>query len=210
MRIKKLFAVLLTAVMLFSTLSMATFAADKPARLTVDSVASKPGDAVSINVSLENNPGISSASINVAYDEGLTLIGATNGDVFPGDISFIPPRQLTSVGEIKGNCNFAWQGIDIAEKDIKDGVMLTLRFRVSENARSGNEYKITVTSRSLDIVDRNLQCIKLNTPQGKVSINEDTSNPGDSNAFSKFIEVCTNWIRKIILMIKQLLLKQIG
>lgn len=201
---KKFFSIILTAVTLLLTLSTVSFAADKSAKLSVDSVNAKPGETVSVSIRVVNNPGIVSANINVAFDEGLALIGATNGSAFPKSMSFIPPKQLSTVGKITGNCNFAWQGVDIAKNDIKDGVILTLRFKVSENARSGDVYGITVTSRSLDIVDKNLQCIKLNTAQGKVSIDANQQNQ-NNNVFSSFIKNITDWIRRFFMKIKQLL-----
>lgn len=186
MRIKRII-IFLTVVLLFFILSTTSFAADKTAILTVDSVKASPGDSLEVRINLKNNPGIISANINVAFDEGLTLIGATNGNTFPKSMSFIPPKQLSTVGKITGHCNFAWQGVDIADKDIKDGVILTLYFEITESARQGDVYEITVTSKNSDIVDKNLQCVKLRSSQGKVSINEDVSNPDNANTLCKSI-----------------------
>lgn len=205
MKAKKLLAVFFLISLLLTSLPTVSFAADKSAKLTVDSVNAKPGETVNVNVHLANNPGIVSVNINVAFDEGLTLVGATNGNTFPKSMSFIPPRQLSTVGKITDSCNFAWQGIDIAKKDIKDGVILTLRFKVSENAVSGDTYGITVTSRSSDIVDKDLQCVKLGVSHGEVSINGNVSNSDEGNVFSNFIKSYTNLIRRIFLIIKQLL-----
>ncbi len=177
---KKVVSVILAAIMLFSILPMSSFAAELNAtKITVDSVDATAGDTVSVNIRLANNPGIVSANINVAFDDGLTLVGATNGDVFPASMSFIPPKQLTSVGKITGACNFAWQGADIADSDIKDGVILTLRFEVDANAEIGDAYNITVSARSSDIVDKNLQVIELTPAKAKITVIDYT--PGDVN-----------------------------
>ena len=118
---RKIVSVILGAILLFSMLPMSTFAADLNAvKITVDSADATAGDTISVNVHLENNPGIVSANINVAFDQGLTLVGASNGKVFPASISFIPPKQLSAGGRITGNCNFAWQGADISDVDIKE------------------------------------------------------------------------------------------
>lgn len=205
MRIKKLFIVFLTVVMLFSALSITSFSSDRTTKLTVDSVSAKVGDTVSVDIRLTNNPGIVSANINVAFDEGLTLVGAANGITFPKSMSFIPPKQLSAVGKITGSCNFAWQGVDIAAKDIKDGVILTLYFKVSENACSGDVYGISVASRSSDVVDKNLQCITLSPSYGEVNVSGNVPDSDSDNTLSNFTKSYTNFIRRIFLMIRQLL-----
>ena len=120
---KKTLSILLICIMLLSMLPMATFAAEANSpSLTIDSVDATPGDTASVNINLKNNPGIVAATINVSFDEGLTLVGAANGSVFPPTMQFVPPKQLSTVGSITGNCNFQWNGTDIDDADIKDGV----------------------------------------------------------------------------------------
>ena len=177
---KKTLSILLTFVLLLTTLPMVTYAADANAPcLTIESVDSTPGDTASVNINLKNNPGIVAATINVAFDEGLTLVGATNGNVFPATMQFVPPKQLATVGSITGNCNFQWNGTDIDDIDIKDGVILTLIFRISEDAEIGDVYNVTVSSNENNIVDKNLQTVNLDDVRGKVTIIDYT--PGDVN-----------------------------
>lgn len=177
---KKIVSLVLTVIMLFSVLPISTFAADLNAvKITVDSADATAGDTVNVNVRLANNPGIVSANINVAFDEGLTLVGASNGEVFPASMSFIPPKQLSTVGKITGNCNFAWQGADIADTDIKDGIILTLRFEVNAEAEIGDVYNIIISARNSDIVDKNLQIINIYPSSAKITVIDYT--PGDVN-----------------------------
>ena len=177
---KKTLSILLICIMLLSMLPMATFAAEANSpSLTIDSVDATPGDTASVNINLKNNPGIVAATINVSFDEGLTLVGAANGSVFPPTMQFVPPKQLSTVGSITGNCNFQWNGTDIDDADIKDGVILTLNFRISEDAEIGDVYNVTVSSNENNIVDKNLQTVKLDDVQGKVTIIDYT--PGDVN-----------------------------
>lgn len=205
MRTKKLLSLFLMILLLLNSLSAASLAADRLTRLTVDEVSAKPGETVIVSICLTDNPGIVSANINVAFDEGLTLVGAANGITFPKSMSFIPPKQLSAVGKITGSCNFAWQGVDIADKDIKDGVILTLYFKVSENACSGDVYGISVASRSSDVVDKNLQCITLSPSYGEVNVSGNVPDSDSDNTLSNFIKSYTNFIRRIFLMIRQLL-----
>ena len=177
---RKIVSVILGAILLFSMLPMSTFAADLNAvKITVDSADATAGDTISVNVHLENNPGIVSANINVAFDQGLTLVGASNGKVFPASISFIPPKQLSAGGRITGNCNFAWQGADISDVDIKDGIILTLRFKVDAEAETGDSYNITVSARNNDVVDKDLHIIDINPVTAKITVIDYM--PGDVN-----------------------------
>lgn len=177
---KRMIAVIMTVIMLFSVLPISTYAEiSDTTEFLVDSVDAFPGDTVSVNVKIKNNPGIVSANINVAFDENLTLVGATKGDVFPATMSYIPPKQLSTIGRISSSCNFAWSGTDIDDKDIKDGTLVTLKFEVSQEAQIGDEYKITVSARKSDIVDKNAQPINLASKTGIISIID--YKPGDVN-----------------------------
>ncbi len=129
--------------------------------LFIASVTGAPGETVVVDVSLTKNPGIVSASLKVAFDKGLTLVGATNGDVF-STLTYIPPKQLSTSGQITSSCQFAWTGFDIADKDIKDGIILSLLFKISENAKIGDLYNIIISSESGDVIDKNLNSVILN------------------------------------------------
>ena len=129
--------------------------------LFIASVTGAPGETVVVDVSITNNPGIVSANLKVSFDEGLTLVGATNGDVF-STLTYIPPKQLSSGGQITSSCQFAWTGFDIADKDIKDGVILSLHFKISEEAEIGESYNVTISSESGDVIDKDLNSVILN------------------------------------------------
>ena len=180
---KKVLSIIIALFMLFAAMPMTSFAADVTAELIIDSVEASAGETIDVNINLKNNPGIVSANINVAFDDELTLVGAKNGNVFPADISFIPPKQLSTIGEVKASCNFAWQGVDIADSDIKDGTILTLKFKVSDQAVINDKYNITVTSRSSDIVDKNLNSISLAPSASAVSITESSKDEGGVKIF---------------------------
>ncbi len=65
---------LLAVIALMAVLATAAFAADEVA-LVVDTVEGKAGEEVSVNISIVNNPGITSAEFNVIYDqENLELV----------------------------------------------------------------------------------------------------------------------------------------
>lgn len=175
---KKTISILLTFIMLLTMLPMSTFAAElNLPKLTIDSFDSMPGDNVNVSINLKNNPGIVSGQVNVAFDTGLTLIGATKGDAFPSYITFTMPKQLSTVGEINDSCNIVWGGTDINDADIKDGTVLVLTFRVSADAEIGDTYNISVTPSHVN--DKNLVAVELNTVQSSITIIDYT--PGDVN-----------------------------
>lgn len=164
---QKKFLSILLSLLIILTITPLSFAAEEAA-LTSSSAQGEPGETVTLNISLANNPGIVSANLRIAFDEGLTLVGATNGKVF-STLTYIPPKRLSSVGEITSNCQFAWTGFDIEDKDIKNGVILSLDFKISQTAKAGESFNVTISSEKGDVIDRNLNEIVLSAA-GKVEV----------------------------------------
>ena len=202
---KRLITIMMSVILLCLSLQTTVFAtSNSPPNLSVDSLTANAGETVSVSVRLENNPGIIAACFNVAFDSGLTLIGAKTGTVFPSSFSFIMPRQLTSGGQITGDCNFAWQGVSIQDELIKDGVILILTFSVSDNAKNGDVFNISVTSRKGDVIDKNLSKVELGIAKGKITVTNGISEQGDDgeaqNTFVSFFD----WLRRLIEQIKEI------
>ena len=152
-------------------ITMAYAATAKPLLNITEPANVKLGDTFEVKVKIRNNPGIIAININVAFDEELTLIKAVSGDAF-SKLSFIPPKKLSTTGQIKRNCNFIWQAVDIEDKDIKDGTILTLTFKLSDKAKPGNVYSIKITSRNNDVIDKKLNSVSLSA-QVKVKVKVD-------------------------------------
>ncbi len=185
---KKIVSILLSLLLLFSVIPIGTFAADK-AKLTLETVSAQPGETVEVAVNLENNPGIVSANLKLAFDEGLMLVDAENGDVFPSSISFIRPKQLDDGGKIKDGCRFVWNGFDIDDSLIKDGTMMKLTFEVSEEAKTGDTYNISVTTEDGDVIDKYLNSVILTadsnvevkaTDEAKLTLETVSAQPGET------------------------------
>ncbi len=158
---KRFISCIMVVLMITSILPMAVFAEgiNQP-KLSIDSTQASPGEVFDVNLTLENNPGIVSANIKIDFDEGLTLVGATNGGAF-STLTYIPPKQLSSAGRITSSCQFAWSGFDIEDKDINDGTILTLSFELSKEAEIGDTYNITVSNNAGDVIDKNLNQFSL-------------------------------------------------
>ncbi len=146
-------------VFLLITISVSVSAAT-PATISVDSKSVCLDEAFNVVIKLNNNPGIVSANLKITFSEDLELISATCGDVF-STLTYIPPKALSSGNTIKSFCQFAWTGFDIADSDIKDGVILNLRFKFSKSVDAGTSYSIKISSESGDVIDKNLNSLIL-------------------------------------------------
>lgn len=175
---KKIISLIMVVLMVISILPVSVFAEEiNQPKLSIDSTEATPGDTFDVNVTLKNNPGIVSANLKITFDEGLTLVGATNGEAF-STLTYIPPKQLSSTGRITSSCQFAWTGFDIADEDIKDGTVLTLTFEMSEEVEIGDTFNIAISSNAGDVIDKNLNQISLSA-QGLITAVDYT--PGDIN-----------------------------
>lgn len=149
-----------------------SLAESNEAVITVESITATPGSKVDVKVSINNNPGILGAIISLSYSEGLVLTNVAEGEAFSA-------LSMTKPGKYQSPCQFTWDGVDLDDSDIKNGVILTLSFDVSENASEGDKYSVNITSRNGDFVDTQLNPVDISISSGIVSIiNYD---PGDVN-----------------------------
>lgn len=132
--------------------------------LTVSNETAAAGDEVRVAVSVKDNPGILGMTLSVNYITGaLTLMDAESGEAVKDVLTFTKP------GKLQNNCRFLWDGMELAEDQIKDGDVLILTFKVSDDAEPG-EYPILLTYGQDDIVDRNLAFIDLDVIDGSVTV----------------------------------------
>lgn len=150
--------------------------AKKQVTLSVQNQTAKPGATVDVTVDVKDNLGILGAAVSLKYDEGLTLTDATAGDAFSSLV-------LTKPGKMQSPCKFVWDGQEITADDIKDGTILKLSFKVSDTAKSGESYKISVSCDAGDMVDADLNAVDVKTEDGEIGISAFT--PGDLNEDNK-------------------------
>lgn len=177
MKSRKIIAYVLSLIMILATLTpLNTFAETGTPTITVESVVDAPGVTVDVNVVIENNPGILGATLEFTYDSGLTLTGAVLGEAFSA-------FTMTKPGKFTSPCKFVWDAQDISDDDIKDGTILTLKYKIDENATSGDEYGINVSYQDGDILDTNLSSVDVTIKNGSVSVVDYL--PGDLNGDNK-------------------------
>jgi len=108
------------------------------------------GKPVSLQLSINNNPGIAGLAVSLKYDtDVLTLTETKKGTLFSG---FTAAK------------NFAW---DESEDVTADGVLATFTFAVSETATSG-DYDIQVIVRSC--TNEDLDDVVCEVQSGKISV----------------------------------------
>ena len=169
---KRITSMLLSLVMAFSLLPQGiAFAVDsKTPTISVSSTSALAGETVNLDVTIANNPGILGATLTLAYDEGLTLQNVKAGDAFSA-LTFTKPGKFTSP------CNFVWDAQELEADEIKDGVILTLTFKVSDSISAGNTLNVRLTCKDSDVSDVNLHSVHIETISGSIGVVDYT--PGD-------------------------------
>lgn len=129
--------------------------------VTVESVnVTQKEKQVKLVLSISDNPGIIGLVATVRYNSDVfKLTEAKSGEAL-SSLTFTTPSVL------KSGCSFLWDGVEMQDKDIKDGEFLILTFTISENAPDG-EY---IVSLDFSAYDNNLNQITLNITGGKITI----------------------------------------
>lgn len=160
---KKTISAVLSMIMALLIILPISVSASGSTAFTVQSVTGEPGTTVNVPITVENNPGILGTTLQITYDEGITLTNATNGEAF-SVLALTKPRTYASP------CKFVWDEVDIDPKDVKDGEIIVLTFQIDENAAPGKVYNITMSYKKNDIVDRDLSEVNVALNNGKISI----------------------------------------
>ena len=174
---KRIISLLLAVITLFSMFPVTAFAAMETETQTVEAVLSLPelwsatGSTFEMDVTITGNPGILGAVITLSWDEGLTLVSASSGEVFE-DLMYQGPGRFSNSGT-----NFVWYGSELTT--VTDGTILTLTFQVSEDAKELDQYDVQVSCKSSDIYDQDYNSVNVSTINGSVLVINYT--PGDVN-----------------------------
>ena len=149
---KKIISCILALLLILTSInSTAIFAVDvETPTISFDTVETEAGETVTLQLSIDNNPGIAGLAVSLKYDTNVLLLTETKkGTLFSG---FTAAK------------NFAW---DESEDVTTDGVLATFTFKILETAASG-EYNIEVIVRSC--TNENLDDVICNVQNGKITV----------------------------------------
>ncbi len=175
---KRIISLLLALMLLFSvvplnTMTVFSAAVDSDAVISVQNTNAQSGAIVDVEVTIKNNPGILGMTLLVSYDEEVaTLVAVKNGEALSG-MTFTVPKDLST------GCKLPWDAEDVADEDIRDGVIAVLTFEIAEDASVGDFVQIGVSYDNGAIIDKDMNALRLQTTSGGIQIIEYT--PGDLN-----------------------------
>ena len=150
------------AMMLTTTFSALPVMAEGVPTFAASSASANPGDTVEITISIENNPGITSAAMDVSFPDELTLTGVSlKRDVYTGQ--FNGPQSLPVTKKVRLN----WAN-GLADNSTS-GLFATLNFSVSESAGEGT-YPISITYDPDDVFNLEETNIDFQISNGSVTI----------------------------------------
>ena len=150
------------AMMLTTTFSALPVMAEGVPTFAASSTSANPGDAVEITISIENNPGITSAAMDVSFPDELTLTGVSlKRDVYTGQ--FNGPQSLPVTKKVRLN----WAN-GLADNSTS-GLFATLNFSVSESAGEGS-YPISITYDPDDVFNLEETNINFQVSNGSITI----------------------------------------
>lgn len=144
------------------------------AAFKVSNVLCKSGDTISVDVSIVNNPAITSLKINLDYPTNiLTLTSVEYKDLFS--------TRATGTNRFESPFTISWFSTgSVNEND--NGVLATLTFTVAQDATEGI-YPITLTYDPDDIFDSNFDNKEFAVVNGEIIVSN--SIPGDVNSDRK-------------------------
>ena len=152
---KKILSVVL-AVMILLSATMIAYAAGTPT-VTVNFATAKPGETVTLNVSISSNPGINTFSLSFDYDKNvLELISVEVSD------------------KLGGQFTYSKKAVWFSSKDTTyTGEILYLNFKIRDGALSG-DCVVSVGYNTGDISNYNEEDVHFDIVSGKVAVKSQT------------------------------------
>lgn len=145
-----------------TTVTITTAYTPTGAAVMADTVSAKSGETVAVPIRLYQNPGVAALSLAVSYDSSkLTLLSAEDGKIL-GSSTFLADNHLNAVPYTMN-----WDDLG-AENNEGNGVLVTLQFRVAEDAEGS--IPITIQLNQKSTFDKNLNEVVFETVSGAVNI----------------------------------------
>ncbi len=152
-----------------------------------------PGSKVELTVSIQNNPGVSAATLEIGCDGGLQLIGIKEGAAFE-PLDFTPPGKASGQEAYTLPTAFGWDTVD--QQATADGTLLTLTFWVPEDAVAGGSYTIDIVAGKSVLADESMTPMDCTMVDGTIMILEYL--PGDVDGDGRIISNDVTKLRRYI------------
>ena len=187
---KKVIALIMVLMMVVTLLPVSAFADTTPT-FSIESNWAMPGSTVNVNVSIENNPGLITANLEFILPDGIAVVGATAGDAFSA-LKMELPQKIKNGEEVTGSCRIAWYSGDIEEEDIKDGVIITLKVKLPEDAKLDDVLNIGMVS-SIDdpCIGKDGNPVSVNVSDGSITVIDYIPGDVDQNGKVNLMDVVT-------------------
>ena len=163
---KPLLSLLLCAALLL-TMSAGALAVNGPTAATptlrISTASAAPGEEVELALSIENNPGIIAANLELHYDlEKLELIGVTDQKLLPNGVfsdSFATYPYI-----------LFWEASTASANITASGELARLRFRVKESCAAGQSARVWLSYDPDNIYNYALQNVSFTCVEGGVTV----------------------------------------
>lgn len=160
---KKITAILISAIILFGMSLIGANAAPSPA-FSLHS-AGEEGNIIELRLEISNNPGLTALSVYINYSDNVELLSIEDAGLF---------RDKISTGRMSSNpAIISWYSLDC--KDCQEsGTLAILRFKV----KSGSEDSIfSLTYDPDNVFDSNFQNIQMSTDKANFIIQQSSDQP---------------------------------
>lgn len=160
---KKIFAVILMMIMLLSSFSVASLAAENVTFSLPDEKV-YAGEEFTVSLSVSGNSKISGAVIDISYDKNtLEFISADFGSILNGSAN----KNVKNIDGEKAFVRFTY--LDPSSSLTASGVILKLRFKARDNASGDTFLKLSVPNAG-DLVTGDLVRLSYKAVGGKLNI----------------------------------------
>ena len=145
---KRVFSWILLTVLVLAMISPAAYAAGEEGSFIASDTIGMAGEIVEVTISIENNPGIISAALEISYDDNLVQL------VNVEDAKLLNKPTFADSFE-KNPYYVGWNDALATDNNDGNGVLVTLSFEIREDAISGTT-PIAISFNPNNVFDWNL------------------------------------------------------
>lgn len=149
------------------------------ATISIESVPAKAGGEVYVNINISDNPNAQKLSFDLSYNkEVLELAEVLRGNVYPGAEFTLDKESFPA--------KLKWEFQETSENGVKEGLLATLKFKVSDTAVKG-KYDVTGIFTEDGMTDGEGLAFMFEVTGGKIDVLGSPSEniPGDANGDGK-------------------------